>query len=366
MTPALEKNLLIFIKILTLVLVGAGIYFFITHFWPFLARLIGAGIKAVLPFLIAYLFASLLDPPITFLEQRLHLSRTWGTLFALLLFIAIIGGLLFLLISNLIRELVQLSQALASASQDLEIWNLNLLVERFQSFLLNLHLPQNIIQEAVRNLWQVVDFTKNIVGIILTQLFRFIASLPRYFILLIITLVGSFFFARDYHLIKTNMIRFIPAPWQAPFKRVSGGLFKAFHGYLKAQLFLISLTGLESLVGLSILGVSYAHILALVAAFVDLLPILGPGSLYIPWALWMLFSGKIRLGIGLLILYGIIVVVRQLLEPKVVGQSLGLHPLTTLITLYFGFSLLGLWGLILGPALVIAYKAFFEEKKAGI
>ncbi|MDH7576723.1 MAG: sporulation integral membrane protein YtvI [Bacillota bacterium] len=366
MTPSLEKNLLIILRILIFILAGSGIYFFIKYFWPFFAYLLGAGIKAVLPFLVAYLFASLLDPSITFLERRLHIPRTWGTLSALFLSIALIGGLLFLLISNLIQELVQLSQTLATLSQDLEVWNLNLLVERFQLFLSNLHIPGDFIQEAVRNLWQVVDFMKNIIGVVLTQLFHFIASLPRYFILLIITLVGSFFFARDYHLIKSNMLRLMPERWRTPFTKVSTDLLNAFHGYLKAQLFLISLTGLESLVGLSILGISYAHILALVAAFVDLLPVLGPGSLYIPWALWLFFSGKLRLGVGLLILYGIIIVVRQLLEPKVIGQNLGLHPLTTLMALYFGFSLLGLWGLILGPAVVIAFKAFFDEKKAGV
>lgn len=128
---------------------------------------------------------------------------------------------------------------------------------------------------------------------------------------------------------------------------------------------LVSLTGLESLIGLTILGVSYAHLLALTVAFFDFLPILGPGTFYIPWSIWMFLSGNIRLGIGLLILYAIIVVVRQLLEPKVIGQSIGLHPLATLIALYFGFTLLGVWGLILGPAIAIAYKAFVDGQKEG-
>lgn len=365
MSPSLEKYLVLIIQILIILLAGIGIYFFISYFWPLITKLVVEGIKVIIPVLIAFFFASILNPMVTLLEQRAHIPRTWGTLFTLFGFLAVIGGLLFLLISSLIRELIQLSYVLASLSQDLETWNFNLLVEKLREFLINLRLPSNLVQETISNLWQIVDILKNIIGIILAQLFRFIASLPRSFVLLIITILATFFFARDYHLIKANLIRLIPHRWQTPFVRVTSDLLKALHGFVRAQLLLISLTGFETLIGLSVLGVDYAHILALVVAFVDLLPILGPGTLYLPWAVWVLFSGNLRLGIGLIVLYGIIVVVRQLLEPKVVGQSIGLYPLTTLITIYFGFSLLGVWGLILGPAVVVAYKALFEGERTG-
>jgi predicted PurR-regulated permease PerM len=83
--------------------------------------------------------------------------------------------------------------------------------------------------------------------------------------------------------------------------------------------------------------------------------------LYVPWAIWLLCAGGLRLGIGLLLLYGIIVLVRQLVEPRILARNMGLHPLTTLIAIYMGLMLLGFWGLALGPALVIAYKAVMND-----
>ncbi len=81
-----------------------------------------------------------------------------------------------------------------------------------------------------------------------------------------------------------------------------------------------------------------------------------------PWAIWLLFAGNLRLCLGLLLLYGIIVLVRQLVEPKIIARNIGLHPLTTLIAIYMGLMLLGFWGLVLGPAVVIAYKAFLSDE----
>ncbi len=362
---AIEKMLLWLLKIVITILAVAGLYFFVKYFWPLFEHSLTAGIKVALPFFVAYLFGTLLNPMIILLQKKVHLSRTWGALFSLVVFLSIIGGLLYLLVSNLIRELIQLSAVLGTLSENIGNLNINLLLERFRILLINLHLPPDIVQNTVGNVWQVFDVIKNLTKMFLTQLLHIVTSLPNYFILLIITIIASFFFARDFDLIKKSTIKFIPVKWQPNFIRMVASLNKAMFGYLKAVLVLISISGFISLIGLTILGVSYAHILAVVIALFDLLPVLGPGSLYIPWSIWLFISGNLRLGIGLLVLYGIIVVVRQLLEPKIVGQSIGLHPLTTLMALYFGLSLFGFWGIILGPAIVIAYKAFFDEQKAG-
>ncbi|MGB9830600.1 MAG: sporulation integral membrane protein YtvI, partial [Fervidicoccus fontis] len=223
--------------------------------------------------------------------------------------------------------------------------------------------PPDIVQNTIGNIWQVLDIINNLTKFFLSKLLHLITSLPNYFILLIITIIATFFFARDFEYIKENATKLIPLKWQPYFVRITTSLNKAMIGYLKAILILTSITGFISLVGLTVLNVNYSHVLAIVAALFDLLPVLGPGTLYLPWSVWLLISGNIPLGIGILILYGIIVLARQLLEPKIIGQSIGLHPLTTLIALYVGLSLLGFWGIILGPAAVIAYKAFIEEKR---
>lgn len=358
MSPLMERTVLVFLKTITIMVAGVGVYFFVRYFWPLMAGMVATGIKIILPFLFAYIVAVVLNPVIRFLERRTHLPRTAGTLLTLAIFLVILGGILYLIISNMIRELLDLSQALGSLSQDLSSWRLNLLLEQFQSLLTRLHLPPDFIQGTGGDFLNVL---KNFVTAFSRQLFYLVTALPQYFILLVVTVIASFFFARDYEMIKTSFFKWIPDKWQAGTRRVGMGLQKALFGYLKAELLLISITGLESAIGLTLLGVRYAHLMALLVAIVDLLPVVGPGSIYIPWALWMFFTGNMRFGIGLLILYGIIIIVRQILEPKVLGESIGLHPLTTLMALYFGISLLGFWGLILGPAAVIAYKAFVHK-----
>jgi sporulation integral membrane protein YtvI len=344
------------------ILAALGLYLFFRYFWPLVAMLIDTGIKVLLPLFISYLVALILNPVIDRMERRLHINRTWGATLALFVFLAAIGGLLFLLASNLIRELLQLYQQLSVISQGLGAWNINMLTEKLRLFLTQLQLPPDIVQNALQSYQQVFNLLRNIVNFLLVQMYYLVISLPHYLFLLIVTVIASFFFARDYQLLKTGLIRALPDCWQVPVRRVASGLHKALQGYVKAELFMVLLTGLESLVGLSILGVSYAHILAILAVILDFLPVFGIGILYAPWAIWLLFAGNLRLGIGLLLLYGIIVLVRQLVEPRILARNMGLHPLTTLIAIYMGLMLLGFWGLVLGPAVVIAYKAFFDDR----
>lgn len=364
MSYSLEKWILIFLKVLVILLAGVGVYAFFVYFWPLFVDSLAAGLKAILPFLIAYLIGTILNPIITYLQKRFRFSRSWGTLIVLIIFLSVIGGLLYLLAANLIRELIQISRMLGALSQNLdpELWNLDVLTERIRLFLVNLHLPAPTIRDALNSFQGVFDVLRNFSEVLLRQLLYLVKLLPQYLIILVIMIIAVFFFARDNSVVRTTALQLVPVKWQASAKRVASSLNKAFFGYLKAILILVSISGLLSLFGLMILGVKYAFVLAIIVAFIDILPVLGPGTLYVPWAVWLLSTGDLRLGIGLLILYGIIVIVRQLLEPKIVGDNIGLHPLTTLISLYFGFTLLGLWGLVLGPAAVIAYKAFREEK----
>jgi sporulation integral membrane protein YtvI len=353
-----DHSLLLLIRTALIVLIGAAIYFFAEYLWPLLASLLGGAIKVTLPFIIAYLVGTILNPAVVHLEKRYKLNRTWGTLLTLLIFTGLLGSFIYLLLSSMIRESMQLYHQLNLYSANLGLRNLDLLVDRLQQLLLSLHLPGNMVQEALNNL---ISLLKDSIGSGLSSLIVLVTSLPRYFLLLVITVVAAYFFARDYQMIGTGVLRLTPERWRPAVGKVGTGLHKALHGYIKAELMLVTITGLISLIGLVILGVDYAHILAILVALADLLPILGPGTIFLPWGVWMIFSGNLKLGIGLLVLYGIIVVVRQLLEPKILGDNIGLHPLTTLIALYLGLSLLGIWGLIIGPAVVIAYQAFTSE-----
>ena len=111
--------------------------------------------------------------------------------------------------------------------------------------------------------------------------------------------------------------------------------------------------------------VSYSFLLALVISFVDILPVLGVGSVLVPWAVFSFVSGRWNFGIGLLIIYGCVTVVRQIAEPKIVGGSIGLHPLATLVSMYAGLKLLGVTGLLIGPVTAIIVKSLFDVTQKG-
>jgi predicted PurR-regulated permease PerM len=113
-------------------------------------------------------------------------------------------------------------------------------------------------------------------------------------------------------------------------------------------------------VSLKILGVKYVLTISLLVGLADILPVLGPGAVFLPWIVWQFINGRTGMGISLLAVYIIISVVRQFLEPKIVGDNIGLHPLTTLISLYVGLQLGGAVGLILGPVTVVIFIACYR------
>ena len=121
------------------------------------------------------------------------------------------------------------------------------------------------------------------------------------------------------------------------------------------------LTFVELLVGFLALRVEYVFLLAFLTAVLDILPVLGVGTVLIPFALFSFVTGNVFQGVGLLILYGLITVIRQIAEPHLVGKSLGLHPILMLVSFYAGWKLFGVAGVFLGPALALLIKAFFEQ-----
>ena len=129
---------------------------------------------------------------------------------------------------------------------------------------------------------------------------------------------------------------------------------------MKAYSILISITAIITIVGLKILGISYIFTIGILVGILDILPILGPGTLFIPWIIWEIISGDTGFAVSLLVLYVIISVVRQFLEPKIIGDNIGLHPLATLISLYVGLQLGGIVGMIAGPVLLVIFIACYR------
>lgn len=170
-----------------------------------------------------------------------------------------------------------------------------------------------------------------------------------------------FFFTFDYQKIVNFILKQFPEKSQFMIINIKNSSINALLKLLKAYAILLSVTFIELLIGLTILKVENAFTISVIIALVDILPVLGTGSILTPWMIISLINGNINLAIGLLILYIIITVVRQILEPKVVGHQIGLYPLITLMCMFVGAQLFGIAGLFGFPIAATIIKNLHDN-----
>ncbi|MHB1392089.1 MAG: sporulation integral membrane protein YtvI [Clostridia bacterium] len=305
------------------------------------------------PFITALVLSFLIEPLVRFF-QKFKLKRGISVAFSILLFL---GGFItfsIFAVTRIVYEFIKLYDRLPNYYDGL--YNLSAKIIQ-QVTNLYLQLPPealNIIQDVLKT---VFEKATTFLSHTTTWLINTLTSLPSTLIFFIITLIATFFLTKDKYIIKEFVFRQLPSSWGTNLTSLKTDLFGALLGFLKAQSIILSVTFFESFIGLTFIGVDYAFTLAIVIALVDILPVLGTGGIYVPWAITNFVLGNYRMGVALLVLYGIITVVRYMIEPKIVGQQLGIHPVVTLMSMFAGMKLIGAAGLILGPTTVVAIKA---------
>ena len=180
-------------------------------------------------------------------------------------------------------------------------------------------------------------------------------------VFLFTAVLSSFLFAPRLPAIRAFLGARLPASWKRVLLRTGRQLRLGLGGWLKAQLTLMAVTAVIVTFGLMLVGVSYPLLFGLTVAVVDALPVFGSGTVLIPWSLVCFFQGDCRRGLGLLLLYGAAALTRAALEPRLVGKHMGLSPLLTLFSLYAGFRIFGVAGMILLPLLVLLLRQFWPE-----
>lgn len=176
----------------------------------------------------------------------------------------------------------------------------------------------------------------------------------------------SIYFCLDYEKIREAFLNALPDSARKWSERIQKGIVGALGGFVRAYAVLFVLTFLLSLVGLCLLGRKYALTTALVIALVDMLPVLGTGAVLIPWALCSVLTSNIGLGIGLAALWLIITVVRSAVEPRIIGDSIGISPILSLVAAYAGFKAFGVLGMILAPVAAAVARSIWSAKSNGI
>ncbi|MCR4426802.1 MAG: sporulation integral membrane protein YtvI [Firmicutes bacterium] len=306
------------------------------------------------PFVVAVILAALIDPVVNLITRRLKVSRGVAVLAVLIVAGVVLGVLVSIGIAELILEIDQLSKNLGALDKSLGQVLEDLIARATRVFE---SLPGPIADTIRANQGRVFAVLESIV-ISLSGMLR---SLPQVLLVFVVSLVSTFFVSRDKEIIGDFIFQAMPRAWQKQLRRVRRELLSAFIGYIRALFVLLSITATLSIVGLSILGVNYAWLLGIAAGLLDVIPLIGPSALYLPWAAYHFTAGNIGFGIGLLVVLSSAALVRQLAEARVIGRNIGLHPLAALVSVYAGIRLFGVKGFFVGPLTVIFLKAILTS-----
>ena len=308
----------------------------------------------LVPFILSVILAVFIEPLVKFLNQRVRLTRPLSIITAMIILIGGLGSLLTLLIFRLVAELSDLSISLPKYLGPFQE-HINHWVERGKFFYFQL--PPAVSERIQENIGVVSKWLSDLAGQTANFLLHTASAVPGAIMIIVVMFLATYFISRDRKEIIQFWLKYVPSPWGERTVSVGREVVGAFLGYLRAQFILISLTTLQSIVGLQIIGANYVLTIGLIIGFFDLIPVLGPATIYLPWAAWALVSGNLGFGIKLLVLYALVWAVRQTLEARVVAANLGLHPLAVLIAMYAGLKAMGVAGLVFGPILLITVLA---------
>ena len=324
------------------------------------------ALPLLLPFLLAFAVSLMVRPLANKIAKKTRLSRGVCSIILLLIVFGLGGWGIWVGSVRLLTELGNLVECLLSdggifdAMDSLMLWAEGI-GARFGLLSRGEEGSAQAFYDAV------MQMVGNMLSSLASRLPEVAASLfsalPSVLFFLIVSVVACFYFCTDGVSITHSLGSFLPRAWQQKMPRIKENLRDVLRKYVKAYGILLILTFSILLVGFWILRVEYAFLLAFLIALADLLPVIGVGTILIPWGIIMLLQKNFYLGFGLLILYLVISLIRQVAEPKVLGKSLGLHPLLTLFATYVGFSLFGLLGMILAPIVALLVKRVFPLQR---
>ena len=314
-----------------------------------------------MPFVVGWILALLANPLVRFLERRVKLVRRHGSMLIIIAALAIVIGLFYgaglLVYREMGSFLADAPEIYQSVIAEIEnaLQNGRKLAEYFPQ---NLQPPLLAFSDNLDGLFgklvsRAAEPTVQIAG-------HVAKSIPNLLVNMVIIILSSYLFLADRESIMRWLKEHLPAfvfRYIEYMKRDAKGLIG---GYFLAQFRIMCVVALILAAGFLVLGVRYGVLLAFLTAILDFLPIFGTGTVLFPWAVVKLFAGEYAYATGLILLYILTQVVRQIIQPKIVGESMGLPPLMTLFLLYLGFKLRGLTGMILAVPVGLVFINFYK------
>lgn len=315
-----------------------------------------------MPFVIGYIIALIASPLVRFFEEKLKIRRKAGTAVVIIAVIGLVVFGIYLICAKLAQEAVGFAEALPQMWSNLEADirevgdKLSVLYSRF---------PFNF-DDAINNIAAALsNYVGDLIGSIGSPTIEAVGNIakqvPSVLIAVIMTLLSAYFFVAEKHSVSRFFNDYMPESLRSRYLVMKRSLTRAIGGYLKAQLKIEVWMYLLLVIGFTILQVDYALLIALGVAFLDLLPFFGTGTVLVPWTIIKLLNGDYMMAIGLLIIWGVGQLARQLIQPKIVGDSIGVPPLPTLFLLFIGYKVAGVIGMILAVPIGIIIYTMYQE-----
>ncbi|SBW11370.1 conserved membrane hypothetical protein [uncultured Eubacteriales bacterium] len=327
-----------------------------------LVRIAPPVLSLLMPFVLALIMAWILNPVIRAVQRRLGVSRKLLSLLLIVLLFAVAGGALAALLYNIVAEVAAL------VSNYPVIWKdtLQPAIYQTEQFFSELFaaLPDQVGTVANRTLDQLVDWLNSALPVLASHVSSaagsFAVSIPAFAVSTIIFIMASFLITSDYPRLRFLLLDKLSGSIRGLLSDVKRTAVAAFGGYVKAQLILSAGVFVILLLGFVIIGQSYAVLLAFLLAVLDFVPLIGSGTIMIPWAAIDLLTGEYRHAAELLVIWGIIALFRRMAEPKIVGDQTGLSPILSLVSIYVGMQVAGVGGMIFGPMLCLIFLNIYR------
>lgn len=334
------------------------VLFFVIYTICFIAFF--STLNYTLPFMLALLCAFSLKKPTLYLVKKFKLKNSSASLITTIVFFTIIISLMIWGITSLTQEAIQLGKNAQSYISTNGYTDVNGFVDKIKVYYKNLD-PQiaKIIESNISNITsKLSSLTLSISTKVLNIFVSFVTSIPYLIMLILFTLLATYFFTRDITNKTNGFTKYLS-------KGRSDKLFFIFNeskrmlgNYIISYMIIIGVTLAETLVIFLIFKVKYAVLLSVLCAFFDILPIFGISAIYIPLAIIYFLSKSYIQAFGLLISYVIVSIIRQLIEPKIVSSTLGIHPVAVLAALFIGLKANGISGMFFCMFLVVFYNIF--------
>ncbi len=313
----------------------------------------------VLPFIIAFIIAYALQPAVRFLNSKTGIKKRVISAILVIAVVLLFGFVIFLIAGRLVSEVGRFAYAI-SENSGRYVESIFGVIDSLAAKLpftdaMGTDLSESV-SEAVNAM--VKEAASKLPGFIA----YIIGILPSVLLFTVILIMASYYFCADLENGMNEIRAFMSPKAISAVSRFKTRLTDSGLSYIKACLILLIVTFAELLVGFLMLDIQYAFMLAFIIAAVDMLPILGAGTVLIPWAIWLWITGDAYTALGLIVVNLTVTVVRRFIEPRIIGAGMGLSPLTTLFAMYVGFKLFGFTGLFFSPLVTVMIVHLLPER----